>query len=183
MCVNVARPVRVALPDPAASRSVPKVEHGSPNLPGWGFDSLGRHVICRRCNNDKSDEEFSWKVKVRGIRQTICKTCQKSYAAEHYLANKDQYKARTKRSNPALRQKNKEYMLDHLRCHPCADCGEDDIEVLQFDHVSLRRGGKTVTQMMSSRKKLIEEIAKCEVRCANCHVRRTRRQFGWERTI
>ena len=71
------------------------------------------------------------------------------------------------------------YILEYLLKHPCVDCGEKDVTVLEFDHVknklkpvsSLIRAGAT---------SLIEkEIEKCEVRCANCHRRKTAKQFGW----
>jgi hypothetical protein len=73
-------------------------------------------------------------------------------------------------------------MLDYLKTHPCVDCGESDIEVLEFDHRELI-GNKAsrVGSFLQSRKRLIEEIAKCDVRCSNCHTRRTRRQMGWSR--
>lgn len=53
----------------------------------------------------------------------------------------------------------------------CVDCGKSDIRVLEFDHV---RGDKvdSITSMVRrglSVEVLVEEIAKCEVRCANCH--------------
>jgi len=53
----------------------------------------------------------------------------------------------------------------------CVDCGITDIRVLEFDHV---RGEKidTITSMVRrglSVDVLVAEIAKCEVRCANCH--------------
>ena len=55
--------------------------------------------------------------------------------------------------------------------HPCVDCGEDNILILEFDHV---RGKKTFgVCVMGNRIFTIEtiqkEIDKCEVRCANCH--------------
>jgi len=72
------------------------------------------------------------------------------------------------------------YLLEH----PCVDCGESDTVVLQFDHVrGVRR--ESVPSMSSHRWALvIEEIAKCEVRCANCHVRKTKRNkehAGWRK--
>lgn len=52
----------------------------------------------------------------------------------------------------------------------CVDCGNTDIRVLEFDHV---RGVKVanVSRMVldASLDKIMAEIAKCEVRCRNCH--------------
>src|SRR5271170_1933830 len=52
---------------------------------------------------------------------------------------------------------------------PCVDCGNTDRRVLQPDHVRGkklfpigRRGQRTLEQVL-------EELAKCESRCANCH--------------
>jgi len=68
----------------------------------------------------------------------------------------------------------------YLLCHPCVDCGEPDPVVLEFDHV---RGVKAFTIGQDAghvgRDLLIEEIKKCDVRCANCHRRRTAVQLGW----
>ena len=70
------------------------------------------------------------------------------------------------------RQANKERMWNYLLEHPCVDCGLDDPRILEFDHV---RGEKShgvarmVTGSTFSWKRIEAEIAKCEVRCANCH--------------
>lgn len=59
---------------------------------------------------------------------------------------------------------------------PCTDCGvRYPTCVMQFDHV---RGVKllsigSATALVKSMKALLEEIAKCEVVCANCHALRT----------
>ena len=60
----------------------------------------------------------------------------------------------------------------------CIDCGESDPIVLDFDHqldkkfcISRYRGHGI--------KALEGEIAKCVVRCSNCHRRKTAKDFGW----
>ena len=75
----------------------------------------------------------------------------------------------------------RQYICDYLKEHPCVDCGESDIAVLDFDHV---RGTKVddVANLICSASlaKIQEEIKKCAVRCANCHRRKTARQRGWQ---
>jgi hypothetical protein len=57
----------------------------------------------------------------------------------------------------------------------CVDCGESDVRLLEFDHV---RGIKesdisTLVPVGMAWQRIVREIAKCEVKCANCHRRRT----------
>lgn len=85
----------------------------------------------------------------------------------------------------AYRERVKAKVIDYLRTHPCVDCGEDDVIVLEFDHV---RGKKkrTVASMLVqgySFEKILLEIAKCDVRCANCHRRKTAKKGNWLRAI
>ena len=106
---------------------------------------------------------------------------QKKCAAQHYLDNKDLYKARANIQKVASRLRNAQYIYDYLLVHPC-ECGENDPVVLQFDH---RDGENKVSNIATavnkpwSLKRLKEEISKCTVRCANCHLRRTARQMNW----
>jgi hypothetical protein len=65
--------------------------------------------------------------------------------------------------------------FDALRDRPCADCGGKFPAVcMQFDH---RPGEEKITEVvrlkLSSHEKLLAEIAKCDVVCANCHAIRT----------
>ena len=80
-----------------------------------------------------------------------------------------------KAENTARRKQVKaKYVGDYLSSHPCVDCGESDPVVLDFDHV---RGKKecdvnALVYGWSSLERLVREIKKCDVRCANCHRRR-----------
>jgi len=66
-------------------------------------------------------------------------------------------------------------MNAYLRDHPCVDCGISDPLVLEFDHVSgmKRASVSQLTRQALPTKTIDEEIGKCQVRCANCHRRRT----------
>ena len=61
------------------------------------------------------------------------------------------------------------------------DCGETDPVILEFDHVRGQKVGSLSNMAFRqfSLAKLDAEIAKCEVRCANCHKRKTAREQGW----
>lgn len=88
--------------------------------------------------------------------------------------------------NPSVRKKLREKIVKKLARlsslvnqikleRGCYDCGySSDAAALQFDHV---RGIKVapIAALVHdlNEKKLAEEIAKCEVRCANCHLMRT----------
>jgi hypothetical protein len=73
--------------------------------------------------------------------------------------------------------------VNEVKDVPCADCGvRYPPHQLEFDHV---RGTKVAdVSRLATRpvgvKRLLEEIAKCEVVCANCHRLRTwcRRRRG-----
>lgn len=74
------------------------------------------------------------------------------------------------------RRRNYAYLRQYVKDHPCVDCGQVfHFAAMDFDHV---RGEKVagVSQLASqpvSMEKLLVEVAKCEVRCANCHRVRT----------
>ena len=70
--------------------------------------------------------------------------------------------------------------MEYLRRRCCVDCGEWDPLVLEFDHRG--RKSKAVADLVRSTvswKRIEQEMAKCEIRCANCHRRKTARERGW----
>ena len=102
---------------------------------------------------------------------------QKVYSRNYYARNKDKMKATAVAFNGEVTRRNRAYVTAYLESHPCVDCGEPDIIVLEFDHV---RGTKrnNIANMVRrySLEAIIAEIAKCEVRCANCHRRVTHKR-------
>lgn len=99
---------------------------------------------------------------------TRCRGCQSR-------ANRDRYKA----SPIRLR------LLNYLLAHPCVDCGEVDFRKLTFDHVreEKRFNLSAASSLGKTREEVDEEIAKCDVRCASCHLVRTGERAGWYRDV
>jgi hypothetical protein len=65
------------------------------------------------------------------------------------------------------------FLIRALKREGCVDCGESDPVVLDFDHVFGKKTAKVTGLLGSGQGRLINEAAKCEVRCANCHRRAT----------
>lgn len=134
--------------------------------------------ICIECNFEKEDDEFSFRNKSRNLRNSKCKSCHKEYAKNHYQKNKSLYIKRAFKSSVLYRKRNQQFICDYLLNHPCVDCDESDIIVLDFDHKNQKTKTIEISKMISnySWERILEEIEKCDVRCANCHRRRTAKQ-------
>jgi hypothetical protein len=151
------------------------------------FGSINRFMItCIRCKYPKEDEEFAWKNELKGKRQPWCRPCHKKYKDEHYQKNKFRYRKLSKENRnrrKAIHQTNKR---DFLKNKECVDCGEKDPIVLQFDHKDRKKKFKSISEMVSGNYdwcRILEEIKKCVVRCANCHTRRSAKQCNWNKFL
>lgn len=81
------------------------------------------------------------------------------------------------------RARNMAVAYTHLEASGCVDCGLRDLCVLDFDHVTEKTANVTdLARSGCSVERLLREIALCEVRCANCHRRRTAAGAGYYRT-
>lgn len=136
--------------------------------------------ICTKCNKEKLLTDFNFRNKKEGIINNCCRLCSKNYYSNFYQENKEKEKARAYSNTILIRDRNRLFLSNYLDNNPCVDCGEKDIITLDFDHV---RGikYKDVSQMAWSGcgiDLIKKEIDKCDVRCANCHRRKTAKQFG-----
>ena len=139
---------------------------------------------CNRCNSSKQLADFVVRKANKDGHAGYCLACKRAYDRLKYAEDiqRQQSIASTRKS---ANQRNLQYTWDYLKDNPCIDCGESDPVVLQFDHrdetQKLHNIGKMVRS--SSLARMIEEIAKCDIRCANCHFKRTAKQFGWYKTL
>ena len=135
--------------------------------------------ICSICKTKKLKSEYGLNKSRKDGRQSYCKQCSRLKDRKHYKNSLKRRKAIRDNSRTA-RKRNIFYILEYLNEHPCLDCGETDPIVLDFDH----RSDKVfnVTSAVSySLNTVKREIAKCDIRCANCHRRKTAKEFNYFR--
>jgi hypothetical protein len=155
----------VVASSPPSPSDAAVVSHSPEEPPRW----------CSRCASYRPATEFN---RFAGGRQWWCRDCFKRYYAEG--------RARHRSRNNALKaQRVKEaqrLVLDHLRGRACADCGEPDLIVLEFDHVGEKRCEISTLVRRGVRAGVLWlELERCDIVCANCHRRRTASRAGWRR--
>lgn len=131
---------------------------------------------CSKCK--RSDVEFGKNRSRKDGLSSWCKLCRKEEKHIWKLKNPDLYAMAKKKWRKGCINKNKIFVHQYLQTHPCVDCNESDPIVLEFDHVKsikVENVSRLACQARSM-SKIRKEIAKCEVRCANCHRRITYRR-------
>ena len=137
---------------------------------------------CTQCGETKQAEAFGFRNQAAARRHRRCKSCVSSYGKAHYVAHRATYVSRNNRRSRAHTLVLKGKVWEYLLAHPCADCGLADPIILEFDHVDPAAKRKTIYKLIHqaySWEAVRAEIAKCHIRCANCHRRRTAAQFAW----
>ncbi len=146
--------------------------------------------ICTKCLAEKSESEYFVKDKKSGRLHAQCKLCYKehrqSYYAHHYEKYKESYLLRAKAHREKLRAEFRSNMLQYMSDKACIDCDEADIRVLELDHIDPKSKLFNVSQAVKlghTWKEVVAEIKKCRILCANCHKRRTAKQFNWYKSF
>jgi hypothetical protein len=108
---------------------------------------------------------------------------QREASRRHYAKHRERVIAKTTEVNRTTRNRRRAFILEFLLQNPCVDCGESNTIVLEFDHVG-EAGTKEfnisdAVRLGYGMQRLKEEMAKCEVRCANCHRKKTYERAGW----
>ena len=137
---------------------------------------------CSRCFLELPLSSFNKKKSSKDGLQPYCRECNKKRSKEYYSNNLDKHKKATKERSKKNIDKVRKLVIEYLQNNPCVVCGESDIVVLDFDHLSDKSNSiSRMISMGSSWKTISKEISKCQVLCANCHRRKTAKDFGWYR--
>jgi len=136
---------------------------------------------CTKCLEEKPPDEFPANSRSKDGRGWRCRQCQREYFAEYYqqTGHSERIKSRTQR-------RRQELTSEALAAYGgrCVDCEEDDPEVLTFDHVD-NDGGQHRRELAKGKRGSTTQILRwakqngwpprLQVLCANCHLRKTRR--------
>lgn len=132
--------------------------------------------ICSMCQKSKNIEDFNFRDKRKNIRHGHCKECQKPIRQSSYQKNRKHFIEYQKKHSPLLRKKRRQFIEDYKKDKPCIDCKNTFAPyVMDFDHLPEFTKEFQIGQRGNyhSKEKLLEEFAKCELVCANCHRIRT----------
>lgn len=104
---------------------------------------------------------------------------QKNAQEKWYQKNKEEHSKKSKERKTKLIEFVRNYKKkDNISC---VDCGENRWQCLQFDHGKNEKID-AVSQMARrgfTKEKILKEISKCEIVCANCHCIR-HEGFQWK---
>lgn len=154
---------------------------------------------CTTCGDTKVISKFPPNKRYRLGVSSRCKACAQEATYRWRRANADVYRANaaarmrayyaanpglSARQSAARRKANREFVRRVLSERSCTDCGTSDIQLLEFDHVrGTKSAGIAHLVQHGGIARIQEEIAKCEVVCANCHRKRTIDRAGHHRLL
>lgn len=137
---------------------------------------------CGSCKENLQLTEFNKNPSKKDGLQSNCKICQNKRQRDWYENNKEKHKKNIIEYKKIIKGEIRGKVIEYLSNHPCVDCGEGDIVVLEFDH--LRDKKFEISKMISNCcnwESILLEIEKCQVLCANCHRRKTSKQLNYYR--
>ena len=127
---------------------------------------------CSKCRKTRLMTQFGLDERRKDGRKSWCQQCHVNGTMASYRRNNGRYVERARQSRKVIRA-----VLDKAKKKPCTDCGNSyPPYVMDFDHRPGNRKSFGLANAVNSHKALLEiqeEIAKCDVVCANCHRERT----------
>jgi hypothetical protein len=121
-----------------------------------------------QCKHPEYSSAYAYNL---GCRCVGCFTA-KSVAGQRSYAI---HQAERREKGAAKRRTRKDF-VNHIKlAEGCVDCGYDEFfGALHFDHINPEtKNGMIGNMLYGPYRRLMDEIKKCEVRCANCHAVKT----------
>lgn len=136
--------------------------------------NCGNTIICSTCNTIKNKDMMR-------KNRNQCLECKKDTSNRYYTKNRENILKKRKnryRSGLSVHFRNQE-LVKNYKNKPCVDCNVlHPFYVTDLDHTiwkdkkfNLSKAGSRATEA------ILNEINKCEVRCANCHRDKTYKEL------
>ncbi|WP_438856463.1 hypothetical protein [Agromyces sp. M3QZ16-3] len=143
---------------------------------------------CSTCHRSLPLTDFNVRTRSPDGLQSVCRTCNAERARRYYSENLEKHRQAVAAQVAKTRAAHLRRIGAYLLQHPCVDCGERDIRVLDFDHrIGTEKAGEVMklAKAAYSWERVFDEIAKCDVRCRNCHAIVTYERMGsdWRSTL
>lgn len=123
---------------------------------------------CTKCNEEKPLSEFSFRNISEQKYQAQCKTCIAQRDKDSY--NTESRKLSIRKAAKSSQERAKQFLIDYKEEKGCCKCGDKRHYVLDFHHERDKEYDvATGVYKGMSTSRLMEEINKCVVICANCH--------------
>lgn len=142
-------------------RAYYKKKYGAEYKKKWRDEKTGQ-----RAHERKSRKIYYEKNKEEEQKKS------REYMREYYQNNKEEMNQKNKDKY----KKRKQWFISYLSTQKCAHCGMADLDCLDLHHkipkgsINGKRIDPSIASMLChSEKKIMAEIAKCIVLCANCH--------------
>jgi hypothetical protein len=124
--------------------------------------------VCRQCKRDESQRQWKRSHPIKFSKQHTQTSLLPRLARAKGEAPKVTRKKAVDKANA---------LIIEIKREPCVDCGgRFHHSAMDFDHMPGFTKGDTVSNLSSKGKpwaRILEEIAKCQLVCANCHRVRT----------
>jgi len=126
---------------------------------------------CTRCKLVLPSSSFTARKDRPGQYQTMCIPCNRAYQKEHYRKNRADYISKAASYKETIKDRIREIKSST----PCVDCGNRyHFSQMDFDHLDEDDKSFALSRSMDHSWRAIEqEMAKCDLLCANCHRLRT----------
>lgn len=144
---------------------------------------------CPRCMVDKEETEFA----ISNRTGKVCGVCQPCYEQHyaHLSKSSDYHKDKQRKERNAHKKdkiaRGRHFLFEILKSASCMDCGYSNWIALEFDHRDPEQKHDAVTRMVNdgtTLERIKQEVAKCDIVCANCHAIRTANSSGsWRVTL
>jgi hypothetical protein len=98
----------------------------------------------------------------------------RAYWREWYSRNKhrEDYKEKHLETKSRIMKEKGKWWTEFKKTLKCKNCLNDDFRVLEFHHRDSSTKFDNVSRLAKTnygKKKILEEVSKCDVLCANCH--------------